>query len=205
MRLPAIALSLLLLATTTIAQERFDLGARGYLALADGEPANDIPGFGLFGHYRMSDRWALGFGVDLTEYDFEQPAKLLGLTQDPSVEVIDAKAEGTTFTVWAERTVGSAWFVGAGAGFASIDVPDARGPLAGGGTFDIATDGGTEIIATVLAGRRFRFGQHWGAELAAHAEQHFADWQIKDRVSGREGSIDDYTSYGAYGGLLFRF
>lgn len=190
--------------------DRFDLGVRGAILVADGEPANDIPGFGLFGHYRLSDRWQLGFGVDAAEYDFEQPARILGLTQSPNVEPIDVLAESTTVSAWVERLFGqpggrTEWFLGAGLGFASIDVPDASGPLAGGGRFDIETEADTEIVAHLLAGLRRRLGQRWALEFALRADQHFADWTLTDRVSGRTGTVDDYLTYGGHLGVSFRF
>ena len=46
-----------------------DLGVRGIITASDGEPANDIPGFGVFGHWRLGDRWSAGVAVDQTEYD----------------------------------------------------------------------------------------------------------------------------------------
>ncbi|HEX7183850.1 MAG TPA: hypothetical protein VF756_18620, partial [Thermoanaerobaculia bacterium] len=126
-------------------EERFDLGVRAVLMAADGEPANDIPGYGLFGHYRLSDRWKLGFAVDTAEYDFEEPARIVGLQQRQSLEPIDVLAESTTFSAWIERTFSrpqgrTEWFLGAGLGFASIDVPDASGPLENGGQFFITTE-----------------------------------------------------------------
>ncbi len=193
------------------AQEgRYDLGVRGNLLAADGEPANDIPGFGLFGHYRLNERWQLGFAVDTAEYDFEQPARILGLRQSESIEPVDVKAESTTVSAWVERTFGrpqgrTEWFLGAGLGFASIDVPDASGPLQGGGRFDIETEADTEIVAQLLAGVRRRLGQRWALEFALRADQHFADWAVTDRVSGRTATIDDYLALGGHLGFSFRF
>lgn len=212
-RLPlAAALSALALLSAPVrAQEdRFDLGLRTVLMVADGEPANDIPGFGVFGHYRLSDRWTLGFAVDQAEYDFEEPAKVLGLRQSEDEEAVDSLAESTTFSAWAERTFGqpgarTEWFLGAGVGFATIDVPDASGPLQNGGRFDIHTEVDTEIVAQLLAGVRRRFGRRWALEFALRADQHFADWQVEDRVSGRTGAVDDYLAWGGHLGLSFRF
>ena len=104
-----------------------DLGVRGIITAGDGEPANDIPGFGVFGHWRLGDRWSVGVAVDQTEYDFEEPAKLVGLRQDPGIEPVDTIAEGTVLSAWIERTWPRPsgrleWFWGAGLGFASIDV-----------------------------------------------------------------------------------
>src|SRR5687768_12982171 len=123
---------------------QFDLGVRGVLMAADGVPANDIPGGGVFAHYRVSDRWSLGFAIDQAEYDFEEPAKIAGIAQNPNLPPIDVLAESTTISAWLERTYRrgggpTTWFWSAGAGVASIDVPDASGPRAGGGTFHIRT------------------------------------------------------------------
>lgn len=189
---------------------RFDLGVRAVLTGADGEPANDIPGYGAFGHYRLSDRWKLGFAVDTAEFDFEQPAKVLGLRQSESVDVIDSLAESTTVSAWIERTFGrpqgrTEWFLGAGLGLASVDVPDASGPLQGGGRFDIETEVDSEIVAQLLGGLRLHFGRRWGLEFALRADQHFAKWEVRDRVSGRTATIDDYRALGGHLGVSFRF
>jgi hypothetical protein len=189
---------------------RFTLGARGVLRLADGEPANDIPGAGLFGHYRLSDRWNLAFAVDRAEYDFEQPAKLLGIEQDPDLEPIDALAESTLVRVAVERTYRradgpSTWFWGAGAGVASIDVPDAVGRRRDGGEFHVRTEVGTELVASLTAGWRRNLGRRWLLDLALGVDQHFADWQLTDTRSGARGAVDDYLTYGAHLGVGFRF
>lgn len=183
------------------ADGRFHLGVWVGVDVADGEPANDIPGFGLQLRYSLNENWALAAGVGLTEYDFEAPAGILGITQDPSIETVDALAEATTFSAWAERAFApgegkTTWFVGAGLGAASVDVPDAVGPRADGGQFDIHTEVSTEIIITGFAGVRRTLGDRWYAEIRVHANQHFADWAMADRVSDATGTIDDYLSLG---------
>lgn len=103
-------------------------------------PANDTLGFGLFGRYRLNDRWLVGFGVDVaTGYDVEEPEKLVGLVQDPSIDVIDANADSYTFMGWIEReysrdTSKWSWFWTIGLGYSSVSVDDVQGPLEGGGT-----------------------------------------------------------------------
>ena len=67
------------------------------VSVADGEPANDIPGFGVQLRYALSDQWSVGAGLGRTEYDFETPASILGIAQDPSMEPVDALATATTF------------------------------------------------------------------------------------------------------------
>lgn len=181
----------------------FQTGLRVRMTAADGEPANDIPGFGVTAAYALNELWRVAAAVDLNEYDFEEPAKIAGIIQDPTLEPIDTLAEATVVSVWAERSLsdpGSAWlwFAGAGLGASFVDVPDARGPRLGGGTFDIHTEVDTEIVVSVMAGVRRNFGSRWYAEFALRADQHFADWQVVDRVSGARGAIDDYRAFGGH-------
>ena len=187
--------------------ESFQVGLRLGISAADGEPANDIPWAGLFGRYRLNELWLVGLSLDISEYDYEQPAKIIGL--DPA-EVVDAQADSTIITAWLEREFRSEngrWrpFILGGLGFGIVDVPDASGDLKGGGRFDIETDAGTEIIPMVGAGIRMRLTQRIHAEVGARGEFHLADWEIKDRVSGTSGSIDDYFAYGGYFGLGCNF
>ena len=182
-------------------ENRFQVGLLVGVDVADGEPANDIPGFGLQFRYALNDDWAMGAGIRLSEYDFETPASILGITQDPAIEPLDALAEATTLSAWAERCFVPGnemvtWFVGAGLGAASVDVPDVVGPRADGGEFDIHTEVSTEIILTGFAGVRRTLGDRWYAEFRVHANQHFADWKMEDRVTGVTGTIDDYLSLG---------
>lgn len=211
--LRALVLAVALSAAPGIAcadDHRLALAARLNLSAANGEPANDMPGFGVLAHYRLSDRWLLGVGLDRAEFDYEEPARIVGIAADPSLEPVDAIAESTILSAWLERTFGPSearltWFVAGGLGAASIDVPNATGLRADGGAFDVRTEVDTEIIASLIGGARWTPGGKWFVELALRAEQHFADWQSTDQVSGATGSIDDYTAYGLYAGFGIRF
>ena len=209
MRSPIIALVIRVAVLSTVAvsahaQERYlDIGVRAGIAAADGEPANDIPGAGVIAHYSLSDAWTLGAALDRTEYDFEEPAKIVGIVQDPMLDPVDALAEATTLSFWVERSITdpsqpTIFFVGAGLGAAFVDVPDVSGARADGGAFDIHTEVDTEVLAFVMGGVRRTFGEQWYGEIALRAEQHFADWRVTDRVTGAQGSIDDYLAWGAH-------
>ena len=191
-------------------EQRFSLGLRGVITAADGEPANDIPGAGVFAQYALNAQWMLGAAVDLTSFDVERPAKLVGIEQDPTVEAIDAKAEGTTLSFWIERLFNDpqsrvVWYAGVGLGAASIDVPDAQGPRADGGRFDIHTEADDELIASLTAGLRLDFGAGWFAEFALRADQHFADWRMTDSVTGLQHTVGDYFAWGGHVGLGVRW
>lgn len=203
-RTAAVTSAAFLLCTAVEAEDDvFAIGARVGVTVADGEPANDIPGYGIQGRYALNERWSIGAAIDRTEYDVEEPAEIIGIAQDPALEPIDALAEATLISAWIERTFRRprspvTWFVGAGLGAASVDVPDAAGPRADGGQFDVHTNVDTEIIASVMGGARLDLGQRWYVEFLLRSDQHFADWQITDRISGAQGSVDDYRAWGGH-------
>jgi hypothetical protein len=184
-------------------EHRMDLGLRLQVTAADGEPANDMPGAGVLAHYVVNGEGILAAAVDRIRFDFEEPANIVGIAQDPAIEPVDALAEATTLSLWAERSISDRtrlanFFVGAGLGAAFMDVPAVTGPRADGGRFDIHTDADTEILAAALVGMRRRFGEHWYGEIALRVEQHFADWRVTDRISGAQGAIDDYFTWGVH-------
>jgi len=205
----ALALAVLALAAPSAAEEsKLDIGLRFDIGLGNGEPTNDIIGYSLFGHYRVNERWNLGFAADYSpEFDFERTPDLLRLT---TPEVIDAKGTSITISGWIERVYRRPggryeWFWSAGLGFNSVDVEDISGPLEDGGTFDIRTDAGSEFQAMLGVGARRWFGESWGLEAAVHIDQHFADWKVTDRVSGATGTISDYTVNTINLGFLKKF
>jgi hypothetical protein len=203
-RTAAAASAVFVMCTPAEAEERtFALGVRALVTAADGEPANDIPGMGVLGRYALNERWSIGAALDRTEFDFEEPAKVIGIVQDPALEPIDALAEAIVVSAWLERTFTQpqrpmTWFVGAGIGAASVDAPDVVGARADGGQFNVHTEIDTEIIASIVGGVRLDFGSRWYAEFSVRADQHFADWRIVDRISGAQGSIDDYLALGGH-------
>ena len=128
----------------------------------------------------------------------------------PASAAIDSKAESQRLGVWLERRLGSPggptrWYAGLGLGVASVDVPDASGPLRDGGTFDVRTEVDTEWIASLALGWERHLGRRWTVDAAVRWEEHFADWQVVDAVSGRTGEIGDYFTYGAHLGIGWRF
>ena len=201
-RTAAIASAAFTFCTPVEAEEkRFDVGVRAGISVADGEPANDIPGYGILGRYALNEQWSIGAAIDRVEFDFEEPAKIIGIAQDPALEPIDALAEATNISAWLERKFRrtqspTIWFVGAGLAAASVDVPDAAGRRADGGQFDITTEVDTEVIVSIMGGIRREFGRRWHAEFSLHADQHFADWQIVDRISGAQGTVGNYWAWG---------
>ena len=188
-------------------QDKLKIGARAGIYLASGEPANDMIFYGVYGSYLLAPKWYLGVSADFLGFDFEQPYKILKINSDL---VNDAPASNTIISAWIEREYGQdsqAWkpFALAGMGFGIVDVDDIQGDVEGGGTYDITTDGGTEVIPFIGAGLRNQFSKSFEAELAVRAQYHIGGWDVKDRISGLKGSVDDYFAYGAYAGLIFRF
>jgi len=189
---------------------RLDVGLRLGTSLASGVPANDMPGYGIYALYALDERWSVGLGLYLTEFDYEEPARQVGLPIDPDAEPIDAKAEQLIYSAMVERSLSPPgarrrWFLGARIGVADTDVPVATGLTATGDTFEIHTEVDREIIVTLLGGVRQHFSGHWFGEFTLSADQHFAAWEPEDRISGATGRSDDYFAYGLHLGIGYRF
>lgn len=190
--------------------ERLEVGLRVGTSLASGVPANDMPGYGIHGLYALSDRWSVGLGIYLTEFDYEEPARRVGLPLDPAADPIDAKAEQWILSALVEWSLSPAdarrrWFLGAKAGVADTDVPVATGLTATGDSFEIHTEVDREVIVSMFGGIRQRFGERWFGEFVLSADQHFAAWESEDRVSGATGGNGDYFAYGLHLGIGYRF
>ena len=184
-----------------------DMGMRGTVELAKGVPANDMLGFGIYGHYALEQDWLLGFGLDFLAYDFENPAEILGITT-ADVKIIDAATTATNLTLWLERRyteAGSAWYWQAGLGVGMLDVKNATGSVQGGGAYVAATEPNTEILVIGGLGYRKQLGAHWTFDSAAGLAYHMADWKVRDLNSVAVGTIDNYTAYTLRFGVDYRF
>lgn len=208
----AAALAPLLSPVPALADEagRIEVGLRVGTSLASGVPANDMPGYGLHGLYALGERWSVGLGMYRTEFDYEEPAKRVGLPIDAAAEPIDAKAERLIISALVERSFSSPdarrqWFVGARLGIADTDVPVATGTTATGDPFEIHTEVDRETIVSLLGGVRQRFGEHWFGEFSVSADQHLAAWEPEDRISGATGRSGDYFARGFHLGIGYRF
>jgi hypothetical protein len=206
------AVALVLVSSDAYAQrgEKAEAGARVTIVTAGGEPANDIIGTGVFARFRLDERWWVGGAVDAAHHDFEVPTRLLGLEQPPGEDVVDAKVDTTIISAFVERQQGRLdapilWFWGIGLGVGLPEADDVTGPLADGGTFDITTDAGTEIVASAALGLKWRPFRRLSIELAARVDHHFSEWSVTDRVSGRTGATGDYTGIGGHFSLGYRF
>lgn len=208
-----VAAILLALSASTVAfaqDSKIDIGLRANVLLGDGVPANDILGAGVIGRYRLNNGWFVGAGIDGYKYDFERPASILGIAQDPNVDVIDAKADSTVLfgsfgRLYNETDRGFDWFWSLGLGFASPSVEDVSGPTDTGGTFDLTFDVGNEIHLMGTLGTSYNFSSRWSTSFAARVEHHFMDVLVTDRVTGATAKIDSQSPVGAYLSLNYRF
>lgn len=206
-----IFLAFALLAGTSQSDEsKFEVGFRANVLLGDGVPSNDILGLGVISRYRLSDGWFIGAGLDLYEYDFERPWRIVGLEQDPAADVIDASADSTVFSgslgrLYNETDHGFDWFWTLGLGYSSANVDDVSGPTDTGGTFDLTFDVGNEIHLMASVGTSYNFSSTWSTTFAARVEHHFMDVLITDRVSGNTAKVDSQSPKGAYLSLNYRF
>jgi hypothetical protein len=187
---------------------RVDVGVRGVVIIGDGQPANDMIGYGAVGRWEFREAWYLGLAFDSVTFDYETPYRILGID---SVEEVDPGNEFTRISVLIERRYerpGSPWiwFWTAGVGFASIDVgANAVGTTPGGQSFDIATTADDETHFIVGGGLRRLFGEHWALEATLTLQHHTTDYQLTDLVSGATGSIASQTPYGLTLGISYGF
>jgi hypothetical protein len=190
-------------------QRRFDLGLRANVMAGDGEPTNDVLGYGVFGHVPLGDRWSLGFSLDHSpEFDVERTAKIVGFEQHGEEEEIDSKGTSTTLTAWVERVHGEGfqWLWGLGAGVSDVEVDALEGVRPDGRPFLVETDAGTEALVLANGGFRKWFGgRRWAFSTELRLEQRFASWKLRDLRSGDAAEIDDYLLTGIHFGLSRRF
>ena len=178
-------------------------GYRFELLTADGRPANDMMGSGAFLRYPISADWLVEGAVSYYEYDFEDPQRILGFA-GTLVEDADSRTRSTVVSMRMERSWKCRFellrplaFAGLGMGYAVVDD---RSGTADGRRFDIDSEGGIETIPACGVGVRYvRNG--WSADAGVKMERHFADWNLKDRLSGAEGEVGNYTSWGCWAGL----
>ena len=207
----AIFLLFFLWVSTVHSEEtRYEIGLRANVLLGDGVPSNDILGLGVIGRYRLDSGWFVGAGLDVYEYDFERPWRIVGIEQDPSVATIDAAADSTVISgsfgrLYNETDHGFDWFWTLGVGFSSPNVDDIAGPTDAGGTFDLTFDVGNEIHLIATLGSSYNFSESWSASFAARVEHHFMDVLITDRVSGNTAKVDSQSPLGAFLSLNYRF
>lgn len=204
-------LPLFLLATSAAQAEtdgQYEVSGHLNIVGASGKPSNDILGLGVIVHRKLSDEWYLGVSLEnATDFDVERPNEELNID---SVSETDALATMNMVTVVAERRFpldSQNWtgFWNLGGGIADINIDNADGEVAGGGRFDIEIEADTEYVLLGGVGALQQLSEHWSARYEFALEQHFADWKITDRVSGRTGSFDDYLVYGLRLGLSYRF
>ena len=203
-------LPFILVPTAHSDETRYEVGLRANVLLGDGVPANDILGLGVIGRYRLNDGWFIGAGLDLYDYDFERPWRVVGLEQDPNVDTIDAPADNTVLSgsigrLYNETDHGFDWFWTLGIGLASPNVDDVAGPTDVGGTFDLTFDVGSEIHLMATVGSSYNFSESWSASFAARVEHHFMDVLITDRISGNTAKVDSQSPVGAFISLNYRF
>jgi len=200
------------ISTLSYAQESdMSFGIYGNIVGSSGKPSNDVPGIGLIGNYQLKDKWFVDIELIYSEADFERPWQVLGIVQDETtVKTIDALYTSILVMAQMGQNINGGsrsydYYWSAGLGFNSIDVDDASGPVEGGGTFNITTDAGTEVIIGGKLGIKQHLSDSWSMNYAMRIDYHLADWTVTDTVSSTTAKIDDYATYGILIGVQKKF
>jgi opacity protein-like surface antigen len=185
-----------------------EIGIRGGASLGNGEPANDIMGYGAKARFRLNDDWLVGVGLDQCDFDFEYPYKLLGI-ENSLAKAVDSKASALKASTFLERRffekpAGFSLHGALGFGINMVDVKDSGGPNDAGG-FEITTDAGSEYVFSAIVGPRYRFAGNWSVEADLGVDYHMADWKVKDRISNKSATLDDYITFPFYAGVNYHF
>lgn len=199
------------LTTSVYAEEdKWELGFRLNAEVADGKPANDILGYGFYGLYLLNEDWKIGYGLDVANYDLENPAFILGIPST-APKVIDADASSTMVSVWGERYFNdyfetSILYLKFGIGFNSIDVDNATGPSANPpGTFNIQTDVSSDTVLFGGVGLKKPFGDNWNFDSTLGYNQHFGKWTLRDLDTSATATVDGFSSFSVQLGLSKAF
>ncbi|MDD4872288.1 MAG: hypothetical protein PHR77_17170 [Kiritimatiellae bacterium] len=183
--------------------QTWSAGFRVAILSAGGDPVNDITASAGFAQYRLSESWLIDLSFQYAEYDFESIHYFVNapssLSDGPASR---SRVTSTSLAIereWRDPSVLVHPFIlfGLGLGYAVIDDVNT---VVGDQPVDIRAEGGIEGITTIGCGIRFRHVR-WIVECGARLEQHFADWDIENRVSWQQVSIGDYTAWGGWLGL----
>jgi hypothetical protein len=190
-------------------RRRFDLGLRVNVMAGDGEPTNDVLGYGLFAQVALDESWSIGFALDHSpEFDVERTAKIVGFDQRGDEEEIDSKGTSNTLSDWIERAYGEGlqWVWGIGAGVSDVEVDPLDGVRPDGTSFRVETDAGTEVLVIASGGLRKWFAARtWAFSAEVRLEQRFGGWKLHEVRTGDTAEIDDYLLTGIHVGLSRRF
>jgi len=193
----------------TVPETPLSLGYRLGVGFADSGPLESLPlPAGLFGRYVLSPSWSVGLSVDFLEGEVDGLAARAGLSP-AAAEEDEALVASTQVSLWAERSL---WrdgehliFGRAGIAAGWLDFDDARGSLAGGGTYQVQTESERETIGLVGLGYRYDLPGNWEIEFVGQYEHHRSNWRFVDVGSGANGRVGDYGLASLLIGIGYRF
>lgn len=186
----------------------WDAGANVYLLFGSvGTRTGDVGGYGGFVRYHYNDHWVQRVGVDFYRYDLETPidATEINDTGDP----VDSLT-----IVWRFHTdleyhfrPGMKWdpYFAGGVGYYSIHAPDIDGPTPGGGRYELEIDTPGTVGLMAAAGSDWRIGNALSLGLVAMFQQTFADYEVKEKISGETGTINPFAVVGVTAPLTVHF
>lgn len=169
--------------------------------------AGDIQGYGVFGRWAYSPRWTQTVTIGRLEYDLETPIDAVGLEPDPDDEPADAFTTVNRLQTGLEYRfdTGGRWrpYAGLGLGYYLISADHANGNTNDGGTFRLNVETPDTAGISAAVGSDWVLGEHLRAALELSFAQTFRKYEVRDSVSGRQGTIDPFAPLGITVRILY--
>ena len=195
-------------------EKTYAVGMRaGNLFEVDDIPVNSLPMVVCYVSKRLDRSWNAVLSLDSFVFEAEGLAGALGIQTAAETEalgkmsLLTASMEYIVCDQIHSLPIQPYLQAGVGIGFADFEVDDDDAAAAGSGAFDIDidTDGTLEVVPTVSLGIRYALKSKWFIDAGTRFDYHISHWTIKDRISGREVRINDFSALGAYAGFGVNF
>lgn len=195
------------------ADKTWAIGMRaGNLFEVDDAPVNSMPMVVCYVSKKLDRSWSAELSLDSFVFDVEDIEDVLNSHSLGEVEAFGKMSFITAslnYVLCREiKSLPIQPYVQAGVGIGFVDFEvDDPDDTAGGEQFDIDidTDGRVEVVPTVSLGIRYAFKSQWFFDAGTRFDYHVSHWTIKDRNSGREVRINNFTALGAYTGFGVNF
>ena len=194
-------------------EKTYSVGLRvGNLFEIDDIPVNSMPMVVCYVRRKLDSSWSALLSLDSFVFDVDESTDFSGIhiaedtEASAKMSLITASLEYVLCQKIKSMPLQPYIQAGVGIGFVDFEIDDAD-PESGGGEsgIDIDTDGHLEVVPTVSLGIRYAIRSQWFIDAGTRFDYHINHWTIKDRNSGREVYINQFSALGVYAGFGVNF